>query len=436
MKRLAAALLLTTIFHTAAAAQAPGGNATTPEGDIAAFFRLRTEAVAAMRADDLDTATTRLAQADARNPNHPGLTLLRARVAMASGDEGQAIALVQQYARYGLVLDLTRDRALSGLAGMPALAAAEARLAANAAPVGADRLDTLFEVAGDGLVETAVHDPQRNRWLVSLVRGRTVATIQADGQVTDLLAPDPTRGGVVGLALSGDGRTLWAATAPLPPALAALGPDSAKPASALLRIDAGTGAIVARYPAPDGAELGDVALGADGAVLISDSTGGAIYRLTPGAQSLDRLLAPGTVASPQGLAPTPDGRAFIVADYASGLWRINLEDGSVARMAVPADASLVGLDGLTVHEGALFGIQNGSAPQRVLRFRPNAEWTGIEAIDVLAANLAEIDEPTTLTARRGELVFVSRSQWNAFETDGRLKSETPAPARIARLRLD
>ena len=56
---------------------------TAPEGQIAAFRRLRSEGVAAANAGDMATAAAKLAAADADVPNHPGLTVLRAKVEAA-----------------------------------------------------------------------------------------------------------------------------------------------------------------------------------------------------------------------------------------------------------------------------------------------------------------------------------------------------------------
>lgn len=409
--------------------------AQTPEGDVAAFFRLRREATAAAQAADPVTAAARLAEADARVPDHPGLTLMRARAAMALDRPEDAAALVARYADYGLTADLDRDRVLATLPDSNVLTAARARLAANAAPVGADRLTAVFEVAGDGLTEAVVRDAQRDRWLVSQVRGRTVLVVDPAGATRPLVTSDADIGGVLGLALSPDGETLWAATAPLTPALAALPGDAPKPVSALLRIAAADGRILQRYPLTAEAALGDLALGPDGTVYVSDAVGAAVYRLRPGARALEALVPPGALGSPQGLAVTPGGDALIVADYSSGLWRVDLADGNVRRVAAPGE-SLIGIDGLMLDGARLYAIQNGTRPQRVLRLGLDAGWTRVEVLDVVAANLPELDEPTTGSVLDGELVFVARSQWSDFDAEGAPRTADMAPARIVRLKLD
>ncbi|HEY0599904.1 hypothetical protein [Brevundimonas sp.] len=403
------------------------------ESDVAAFYRLRAEGVAAANADDLATAEARLAEADGRIPNHPGLMLMRARLAAAAGRPADALALAQRYADTGLSMNLGGDPALAGLGDQPGFEALAATVEANRAPVGADRLTPLAAVPGVVLVESVARDEARDRWLVALIRGRTIVALDDAGTVSPWLGDDPSIGGVLGLALDARAGVLWAATSPLPPAVNGLAPDAPRPASALLKIDLASGRMLARYPAPGEQMLGDVALGPDGAVYVA---GGDLLQLKPGGEVLEVLVPAGPMRSPQGMAVTPDGAALITADYSSGLWRVDRSSGAAVRLAAPGNASLIGIDGLISDGRVLYALQNGTAPQRVLKLTPDAAWRRIEAVEVMAANLPQLDEPTTGLVHDGELVFVSRSQWSDFDGEGALTSPEPEPALISRLRLD
>ena len=413
----------------------PAWAQTPAESDVAAFRRLRADGVAAANAGDAAGAARLLAEADGRVANHPGLILMRARLAVATGRPDEAMTQLNRYAGAGLTANLANDRALSTLSAHPEFDSLATVIEANRAPVGADRLTTVAEVPGAVLVESAIRDTARGRWLVSQVRGRTIMALDDSGAVSPFLAADDAIGGVLGLALDTRNRVLWAATAPLPPATFGLAADAPRPANALLKINAATGEVTARYPAPEGERsLGDVALAPDGTVYVADSTGGDVFQLRPGGTALEVLLPAGTLGSPQGMALTPDGAALIVADYSSGLWRLDRTTGAATRLTQLAIDSLIGVDGLTTDGRFLYGFQNGVAPQRVLKFTLNPAWTGIEEVEVLAANLPQIDEPTTGTVHDGALVFVSRSGWSGFGQDG-APPETPAPALISRLPL-
>lgn len=407
------------------------------DDDLARFRILRAEAVAAAADDDLSRAAERLAEAEALIPNHPGVMILRARVAAAAGRPDDALAHLSRYAAAGLAYDAARDPVLSALSDRPDHASLAARLAANRESVGADRVAVLAEIDETVLVESVVRDMERGRWLVSLVRGRTILALDDAGAASPFLIEGAGAGGMLGLAVDRERDLLWATSAPVPPAT--FGRPAQDETSALLKIDLATGAVLARYPAPsDGAEqaLGDLTIGRDGAVYVSDSTSGQIFALRPGAATLEILVPSGRLGSPQGLVVSDGGETLIVADYSSGLHRVSLPDGRVMRLSAPADASLIGVDGLVRHGRVLYAVQNGVRPQRVLRLAPDADWTRLETVETVAANLDGIDEPTTGVVYDGDLVFVARSQWSAFGRDGAPTTETVAPARIVRLDLN
>ncbi|HYD28527.1 hypothetical protein [Brevundimonas sp.] len=428
--RLAAAIAFAGLLGSAP----PGLAQDAAETDVAAFQRLRAEAVAAANADDLASAGARLAEAEGRIPNHPGLMLMRARVAAAAGRPAEAIALAQRYADTGLSMNLGGDPALADLQDQPGFAALEATVEGNREPLGADRLSPVAAVFGGGLVESVARDEARGRWLASEVRGRTIVALTDAGEAAPFLAPDPAIGGVLGLAADEAAGVLWAAASPVPPAVHGLAEDAPRPAPALLKIDLASGRVLARYPAPSPDQmLGDVTLGPDGVVYVA---GGDLFRLRPGHEALEILLPAGPMRSPQGMAVTPDGAALMVADYSSGVWRVDRASGAAIRLNAPANASLIGIDGLISDGEALYALQNGTAPQRVLKLSLDADWSRIEAVEVLAANLPQIDEPTTGLVHDGELVFVSRSQWSDFDGEGAPRTPTPEPALISRLRLD
>ena len=411
--------------------------AQEPEGDVAAFRRLRAEGLAAARGDDLVTASARLAEADERISNHPGLMILRARVAMAMGDPLEALIHYGRYGGAGLVFDVDAEEAITELRTQPGHAAAAQIIADlitdNRAPVGAGALEPLFQLDGTVLAESVVRDTRHGRWLVSQIAGRTIVAVADDGTVSPWLQPHPAASGMVGLAVDEARGVLWATTAPLPPAVH--GRSDQAPATALLQIDLDTGRVVRAWPVPaDGRDhgLGDLVLLPDGSVVVADGQSGDLYRLAAPDQALTPFVT-GVFGSPQGLAVVRN--KLFVADYSSGLWRMPLDGGAPVPVALPPDDTLVGIDGLATDGTRLFAIQNGTSPQRVVRLAlyPNHEWVAL--FTVLAANLPEMEEPTTATVVDGHLVFVSRSQWNGFDADGAPRQPDLPSAQISRLPL-
>ena len=275
------------------------------------------------------------------------------------------------------------------------------------------------------LVEALAFD-HRDRLLVSSVHAVGIYRLRQDGALRRWSSRGATQG-VFGIVADPARNTLWAASS----GSAHGGDPDARPT--LLRFDLRNGRLKQRFEAPTGAKsFGDVALGPDGAVYVSESGAGRVFRAKPGAAALDVVADIGGRGSPQGLAVSPDGKVLVFAGYGSGLHRVDLASGAHARIETPAGMELRGVDGLARDGASLIAVQNGVAPPRVIRIRLNADWSAMEGLDVLVRD-GGMQEPTGGIVREGAFIFVSRSQWTDFGTDGKPKSSEPSPAVISRV---
>src|SRR5690606_26607293 len=128
--------------------------------------------------------------------------------------------------------------------------------------------------------------------------------------------------GVFGLVADPERGWLWAAASNTPY-------DTVDgTGAALLKLDLSNGRLLGRYEAGDGEHaFGDLALGPDGAVYVSDSAARQVLRLPPGGAAFELVSQFPERGSPQGLAVWPEGGWLVVADYPTGLHRITLADG-------------------------------------------------------------------------------------------------------------
>jgi len=275
-------------------------------------------------------------------------------------------------------------------------------------------------------------DPRTGAFYVASVRHRTIVRASANGTERALWpAGDARMGAMLGVRVDPARRVVWATTSGLPQMEGWTPADSAL--AALLRIDARSGRILRRWDlpiAPRGHALGDLAVGPRGDVYVTDSYHPVLYRLRPGADTLERITHP-LFRSLQGMAATNDDRFLYVADYSRGLLRVRLADGDVQRLGVPAGTDTRGCDGIVLHRGALVAVQNGASPARIVRFVLDAAGDSIVATQVLDRNPALAPEPTIGTMMGDRFVYVANSQWEEFDEAGRLK----AGARMTRPRL-
>lgn len=312
---------------------------------------------------------------------------------------------------------LSRRATLAGLAG----SALASKAAAAAGP------QVLHQIPGPLLIEGIAYDGRR--LYLGAVKGRKVISLDKGGRPSTVI--EGLRFGVFGMACDAKG-VLWAATAD---------PDDRK--SELLAIEPARRRIIARYAPPTqdrmGPVFGDVALASNGAVYVSDSKGGGVAVLAPGAKSLDWLVPPNAFAPPGSPPPSAD-QSFrspqgmvartadvIVADYSQGLFRVDRQNGR--RTSIPG-GDLRGVDGLTACRGGLVAIQNGGRVPRVLKLTLTGD--AITKVDVVAEGGA-LHEPTLGVVFGERLLFIGHSQWGDLDDKGAL---SPGAAATAVMGLD
>ena len=177
------------------------------------------------------------------------------------------------------------------------------------------------------------YDPRSRRYYVASVRHRTIAEV-VNGRVTRELWPraTPGIGAVLGVRVDTLRRVLWATLAGVPQMEGFTPADST--IAALVRVRIADGTIERRWdlpPSPRGHALGDVMLGPAGDVFVTDSNDPVLYRLRPGADTLESIRHP-LFRSLQGMAAPPNENVLYVADYSHGLLRVDLPTRAVTRL--------------------------------------------------------------------------------------------------------
>ncbi|HEV7289615.1 hypothetical protein [Sphingomonas sp.] len=234
-------------------------------------------------------------------------------------------------------------------------------------------------------------------WLSSVL-DRTILVRRA-GAVTNIAMPAGTLH-PLGLAWDSRRNWLWVATdCPDLPGVAKC--DS----GALVALDR-KGRLKAKLTAGPGFHPGDVSA-AGGAVFVSDSLNGAVYRLNGG--TLDPLIAPGVARSAQGTALTADGQHLVVADYGCGVATIDLKTKVRTLLPMADGKPLRGLDGLVRVGADYYAIHNGSSPGSLIRSR----ISGAQIEPTVVQRGTPLADPTQLALDGDRLLVVADAGWPA-----------------------
>lgn len=171
-------------------------------------------------------------------------------------------------------------------------------------------------------------------------------------------------------------------------------------------------------PAPRGAQISDLAITRDQIVYASDPLNGGIYAWQNGSDRMTELVAPGTLRSPQGIAPAADGMRLYVSDYRYGLAIVDTRTGEVSRLVTDTPMLLDGIDGLWLHEGELIAMQNGISPKRIVALRLADNGNRITSLRVLEQAHPDWTEPLGGDLHQGALYYIGNGSWDLIGEDG------------------
>lgn len=384
--------------------------------DIAESRRLGRDAVAAYRAGDFAAFEAKGDSALHLRPDHPSLVYNLAAARALNGDAPGALSLLGRLADWGLSYDPARDDDFASLRGEPGFDAVRGRLLANGEPHG--DAEPAYELGPEQWVpEALAYDPVGDCLYLGGVRERTITRVARDGSTAAFAGgagsgqPAP-----LGMVVDPRRRVLWVSGTTMPESASR---DDGQAETEVRAYDLGTGRLLHTHrpaPADSGMALGDLTLDGRGGVLVSDGRTGALLLADPDSPGLDRVLPRGTLGSPQGIVLEPDGRHAFVADYALGLVRVDIENGTARPLAAPT--TLLGSDALLRIGDDLLVVQNGITPARVMRIRLSADRERIDDATVLVSGLPSFQEPTGAVLARGSLFLVANGQWARF-ADGR-----------------
>ncbi|MEP6832281.1 MAG: hypothetical protein ABJB74_02760 [Gemmatimonas sp.] len=273
-------------------------------------------------------------------------------------------------------------------------------------------------------------DPRNGMVYVSSVRHRNVIAVATDGRESFLLWGERANvGGIFGIVVDTTRGVLWAASAPNA-AMIAKG-DTGAAVAALLAIRLSDGQLIRRIAIPLSAansSPGDIALAANGDVLLSDSQAPVLWWLRGTSDTLIGIRHH-LFRSLQGIVPSADGKVAWVADYSHGLLRVELNTCTVPagdehntcvvqRVADLPGHTTVGLDGMVRFGDSFIAVQNGFVPTQVLQIVLNATGTRVVQQSVIDRNPIATS-PTGGVVVRDQFIYIANSLWELLDDAGK-----------------
>jgi hypothetical protein len=412
-------------------------NLPAQETDVLARARqFEKQAGEAYEAKDFASYLANAGQAAELRPNHPRLLYNLARAYALGGNRREAVRLLERLAKMGMSTRLANDVELEKQLPASDFQNLKTLFERNRQPLNvSSRAFTLPEK--DLLTEGVAYDSISKRFFVGSVRQRKILAIATDGKTSEFSSPQDNLWSVLGMKTDEKRRLLWVCTTAFPQMLGFKKADEG--VSAIFKYDLNSGRLLKKYVLSSASGkhgLGDLVVARNGEVFATDSVSPAIYRINPKSDEIEPFLLDKSFASLQGLTFAPDEKHLFVADYSLGIFSVEMATKKIAWLAPASEVVALGVDGLYFHRGKLIGVQNGTNPQRIVRFSLSRDNLRLSQAETLEANHADFNEPTLGVIAGGDFYFIANSQWEMVDEKG----ETGAPEKwrepvVLRLRL-
>ena len=366
-------------------------------------------------------------------PNHPRLMYNLAAAYALNGEAGDAVAWLRKTAAMGLIFSPAGDDDFASLKNSPEFKSVLEEFERNKLP--RVRSVTAFTVPEKDLVpESVAYDARDQVFYLSSVYKRKIISVGKSGKARVFAGESDDLWSVMGMKVDRKRRLLWVCTTAHQQMSNFRAEDKGK--AALLKYDLTTGRLLARFQPKDTAAhwLGDLVINSQGDVFTTDSVSPVIYIMRHNGNELEPFLTGPPFVSLQGLDFTRNQKQLFVADYAKGIFLVDLETKKVT--PITAATTLLGIDGLYAYKDSLICIQNGVNPNRVIRLSLSKNLTHVERFETIEANNPLFDEPTLGVVVKDDFYFVANSQWGAIDQTGHLKSiESMKDPTILKLKL-
>ncbi len=375
---------------------------------------VRGEAITAFRAGDLATALEGMKRALVDRPTNTALLSNALFLAAETGNTDDATDFANRFVALGLVPGAGIQAKMQEKLPAETWQHFSEKFKALIQPKGV--AEKILSVPTDHRLVEGVATNGKGIFFLSTVVSNTILTADPTGEISILTdGKDHAIGSFFGIAYNQQEHALYATYGRVDQTY---NMPKGEGQTGVLSINPDTGGITGDWTLSGGTEgqqIADVAISPDGAVYVTESQSGAIYKIN--GENLSKLNTDKQFRSPQGMAFLENG-VMLMADYGRGLWRINTTTLETDLLSMPSTISLIGIDGLFAHKGRLIAIQNGVTPQRVIEIELDGAREAVIGVRVLAQSLTDFDEPTLGASTSDGLVFVASSQWPKYAPGG------------------
>jgi sugar lactone lactonase YvrE len=276
----------------------------------------------------------------------------------------------------------------------------------------------------DLIAEGIAYDSVSGSFFVSSTYRRKIIEVDASGKVSDFTT-DKQDGmwGVVGMEVDANRRHLWANSGNLEQNMGMKYPEPETLGhTAIHKYDLTTRKLIKKYVLAVKGEkhfFNDLSLTKTGDVYITDTDGGAVYRISAAKDEVELFVKPAVMSFPNGIAISDDEKNLYVA-HLEGISVVNLTSREVKLLTTPESTATTSIDGMVFHANSLIANQALTGVERVARFHLGSNPSHIEKLEVLQVNHPTFVMPTTGVVAGDSFYYIANSQLRSFDEKGNI----------------
>lgn len=351
-------------------------------------------------------------------PDNPPVIYNLSVTRTLSGNKSSALELLNKLASLKLVFHPEKDSDFISIWNDNDFKSIVSKFQDNGKPAGLTGVS--FKLQEKNLItEGITYYPKTKTFYVSSIHKRKIVSVDINGKAEDFIKSGQDNiWGLFGMAIDTLKGILWVCTSSVPHIENYDSTDSDM--AGIYKYNIAEKKLLKKYILNDGKKhlFGDLTLSAGGKVFISDSRSNTVYIIDPKKDKLEKFLGSDDFISLQGITTSNDRKFLFLADYASGIYKVNISSKQVIKLTIPDSICTVGIDGLYYYNNSLIAVQNGITPNRVIQLFLNNNNKSIVNYKILAANVSPMEDPTLGIINGNRFYFIANSQWNKMNEDG------------------
>lgn len=259
--------------------------------------------------------------------------------------------------------------------------------------------------------ESVLYVSNKKIWLASSIRNKKIVSFDvASGKCSDWFTE--AKYSVFAMKADAKEQFLWVATSAIPEMKGFSKEMEGK--NEILKIDIATKKIVQRFSVEGNHVFGDLIVGKNNEVYVSDSAEPLVYKISDDTISVWKDFR-NEAFNLQGITFDENQTKLFIADYLKGIVMIDLKSNSHSWLKFPENATKKGIDGLVFYKNSLIAIHNGVTPIRIIQYQLNKENNEIIDFVVLDQNRNEFNEPALASVFGNKLYFFANSPWKLYD---------------------